>query len=231
MLANLILKIRRRENPFYTKLYWFLKKLNNFNVPSIRWIHLPMYYTYGSIISALHWLMEHFFWVPMFKARLNRCGTGLRLHNGMPLIEGDNLVIEVGDNVQFSNNTLGGKTVFKSPRLVIGSGSRLGHESNISVAKEVIIGENTGTGSFTYIADNNGHPIDPNRRMDTLREDEVAPVRIGNNVLICYAAVILKGTTIGDNSIVAANTVVSGLNVPPNSLVYGSPPKIRPLKW
>ena len=51
------------------------------------------------------------------------------------------------------------------------------------------------------------------------------PVIIGDNVWIGYRAMILKGVTIGDNSVVAANSVVTK-DVPSNSIVAGNPAKI-----
>lgn len=48
------------------------------------------------------------------------------------------------------------------------------------------------------------------------------PVTIGNNVFIGWGAVILPGTTVGDNVIVGAYAVVSG-NVESNSVYAGNP--------
>ena len=50
-------------------------------------------------------------------------------------------------------------------------------------------------------------------------------VEIGNNVWIGDKATILAGVVIGDNVIVAANSVVTK-SVPSNTIVAGSPAKI-----
>jgi acetyltransferase-like isoleucine patch superfamily enzyme len=56
------------------------------------------------------------------------------------------------------------------------------------------------------------------------------PTKIGNRVFIGTNAVILKGCIIGDGSVVAAGAVVlEDTIVPPHSLVYGVPAKIKPL--
>lgn len=52
---------------------------------------------------------------------------------------------------------------------------------------------------------------------------------IENNVTIYAGAVIIGGITIGENSIVGANTVVN-IDVPPNSIAVGIPCKINPRK-
>jgi carbonic anhydrase/acetyltransferase-like protein (isoleucine patch superfamily) len=51
---------------------------------------------------------------------------------------------------------------------------------------------------------------------------------IANRVLIGMGAIVLNGAQIGEDSIVAAGTLVTeGMVVPPRSMVMGSPGKIR----
>ena len=54
------------------------------------------------------------------------------------------------------------------------------------------------------------------------------PVRIGHDTWIGHAAVIMKGVTIGNGAIVAANSVVTK-DVPPYAVVGGTPAQL--LKW
>lgn len=85
------------------------------------------------------------------------------------------------------------------------------------------------------IADSDFHPLDPvERRRDAealapyLRDRpsrpslRSAPVVICDNVWIGMNATLLKGVTIGENSVVAAGSVVSK-DVPPNTVVAGNP--------
>jgi maltose O-acetyltransferase len=53
----------------------------------------------------------------------------------------------------------------------------------------------------------------------------LVPINIGNDVWISGSSVILPGITIGDNSIVAAGSVVKK-DVPANTIVAGNPAKI-----
>jgi len=51
---------------------------------------------------------------------------------------------------------------------------------------------------------------------------------IGNQCLIGMGAILLNGAHVGTGSIVAAGTLlVEGMNVPPRSLVMGSPGKVK----
>jgi len=54
---------------------------------------------------------------------------------------------------------------------------------------------------------------------------------IGNEVLVGMGSIILDGAVVGDRCIIGANaTVTGGMEIPPGSLVLGSPAKIkRPL--
>src|SRR6185437_12637582 len=82
------------------------------------------------------------------------------------------------------------------------------------------------------IADSDFHPLEPAQRLIDAQalapffKDRpprprltTAPVKICNNVWIGMNAVILKGVTIGDNSVVAAGAVVTK-SVPPNTVVH-----------
>jgi acetyltransferase-like isoleucine patch superfamily enzyme len=50
-------------------------------------------------------------------------------------------------------------------------------------------------------------------------------VKVGHNVWIGYGACILRGVTVGDNSVVGTSSVVIA-DVPPNAVVGGIPAKL-----
>ena len=90
----------------------------------------------------------------------------------------------------------------------------------ITARAKVTIGDDSFFGPMVRIMDSDGHGLDG-------LDEKKAPIVIGRHVLVGAHALILKGVTIGDNSVVGAGVVVTG-NVEANSIVAGNPArKIR----
>jgi acetyltransferase-like isoleucine patch superfamily enzyme len=102
-------------------------------------------------------------------------------------------------------------------------------EEKIEIGSYCLISWNVG------IADSDFHPLEPAQRLIDARalapffenrpprpKLKTAPVKIADNVWIGMNAVILKGVTIGENSVVAAGSVVTK-SVPANTVVAGNP--------
>ena len=68
------------------------------------------------------------------------------------------------------------------------------------------------------------HPLDPEVRKSGL--EAAVPVRLGNNVWIGGAAVLLPGITVGDDAVIGAGTVVTR-DVPSGAVVVGNPARPR----
>jgi len=230
MLNAMILKIKRRETPTCDFLYRCLKAVRSLSMPSIKWIHLPLYHIDQSVRRTARWMIGILWHAPLFKARCERVGAGLKLPDGIPYLIGSHLRLCLGDNVLISRTTIGASKVFDSPLLEIGNNSTIGYGTTISVAKQVTIGNSVMIGPCCIIMDNDDHPIDPARRLmrEPVNAEDVKPVTIGNNVWIGAYCAILKGVTIGDNSIISAHSVIVR-DVVPNCIYAGNParPTVR----
>jgi acetyltransferase-like isoleucine patch superfamily enzyme len=76
-----------------------------------------------------------------------------------------------------------------------------------------------------YITDSSAHPLSPDRRLYTATDITAEKVHIGKNVWISTHVVILKGVHIGENSVVAACSLVRK-SLPPNILAAGIPAEV-----
>ena len=103
--------------------------------------------------------------------------------------------------------------------IIIGDNCRL-NGAYVHVQNNITIGNNCVLAAGISIIDSNGHELYSKDR--TIGHDTSKPIRIGNNVWIGLNSIILKDTTIGDNSVVAAGSVVKG-HFPANSLLQGNP--------
>ena len=109
-------------------------------------------------------------------------------------------------------------------RLEIGAKSVLGQEctisafQHISVGRECIIADRVMMIDFDHGMAEVERPI---RAQGIYKRD----VHIGHNVWIGYAACVLRGVSIGDNSVIGTNAVVT-CDVPENAVVGGVPARI-----
>ncbi len=166
---------------------------------------------------------------PMLRYRCGRVGHHLALEGPIPLIIGNGR-IEIGNEVR-----LGAPMTWDvgfdvgEAEIIIGDRAQINYRNIISAAGSVRIGEDTLIAGEVAIFDNPSHPLDPEARRagGHFAAEEVRPVVIGRNVWIGLRAIILRGVTIGDNSVVAAGSVVTK-PVPPNTLVAGNP--ARPIR-
>lgn len=104
-------------------------------------------------------------------------------------------------------------------RVFINQNCTLYDLGGITIGDDVMIGPNV-----TIVT--TGHPVEPTERFAYLIGK---PVVIERNVWIAANVTIIGGVTIGENSVVAAGSVVTK-DVPANTLVGGNPAKvIRPI--
>lgn len=151
----------------------------------------------------------------MLKSKQNpavKIGRGVSVYAGCSFSIGQKGCVEVGDYTLLN-------------------GALLMAEEKLTIGHHCLVSWNVG------IADSDFHPIDPAQRIldaeainpySSNRQRPpigTKPVTIGNNVWIGMNAIILKGVTIGDNSIVAAGAVVTH-DIPENVVYAGNPGKI-----
>jgi acetyltransferase-like isoleucine patch superfamily enzyme len=103
-------------------------------------------------------------------------------------------------------------------RIVMGSYCLICPGVRISAGLEVTIGDSCMFANEAFVTDADWHGIYDR----SLSVGKSAPVIIGNNVWIGDSAMVCKGVTIGDNSIIGAGSIVLK-DVPANVVVGGNP--------
>ncbi len=135
--------------------------------------------------------------------------------------------ITIGDRVQVSYRTwLAAVALNKnsSARLVIGSGSVIGHFNHIYATNEIIIEENVLTADKVYISDNLHRYEDIEVPVLHQGIKQLNKVRIGTGSWI-GENVCIMGCCIGRNCVIGANSVVTK-DIPDYSVAVGIPAKI-----
>lgn len=124
-------------------------------------------------------------------------------------------------------NIIGGDTrtsiiIKKGANLSIGDRVKISN-SAIYCANKIEIGNDVMIGGSCRIWDTDFHPLEVTARKQHANEGyNTKPIKIGNNVFIGGFTIILKGTKIGDGSIIGAGSVVTG-NIPAGEIWAGNP--------
>ena len=131
-------------------------------------------------------------------------------------------VFRLGDFSQFVCNDMSIHSgcrisVKKGASLILGSGF-INSNCEIRCSESISIGENVAIAPEVIIRDSDDHQI--------VGSKKTSPINIGNHVWIGTRAMILKGVSIGDNSVIAAGSIVTH-DVPSNCLVAGVPAIIK----
>jgi len=121
----------------------------------------------------------------------------------------------------------------------VGHGSKLRvHEGEVSIGAKTVMGQECTISAFQHVSigreciladrvmlidfDHGVVEVDrPIRQQGIYKRD----VHVGNNVWMGYGACVLRGVTIGDNSIVGTSAVVTR-EVPQNAVVAGVPARV-----
>lgn len=111
----------------------------------------------------------------------------------------------------------------KDSKIEIGNNVNCNNGLSITSEKSIIIKNNVLIGYNCQISDSNFHNLDYNKRKET--DPDPRAVIIKENVFIGNNVTILKGVEIGENSVVAAGSIVTK-KFPSNVIIGGVPATI-----
>lgn len=129
--------------------------------------------------------------------------------------------IRIGDRFLVFNQTVRTELVTQpGGRIDIGDGVFLNYGVSISAHERVGIGDGCQIGSYVCLMDNDYHQV-----ADRSQPGRSAPIVLEDNVWLAVRVIVLKGVTIGMNSVIGAGSVVTK-DVPANCLAAGMPAKV-----
>jgi len=128
--------------------------------------------------------------------------------------------IEIGEGTNFNEQVFVGGLQFPDSRFAVGRNCSIMQMCFINPARSVVIGDDCVIGGHCLIFGHSsslnhfeGYPV------------TFAPIEIGRGVGLAWRTFVLPGATIGDGTMVGANSVVSG-RLPPYSMAVGYPARI-----
>jgi acetyltransferase-like isoleucine patch superfamily enzyme len=128
--------------------------------------------------------------------------------------------IEIGEDAKIREQVFVGGPQLPDSKFVLGSRTIILQMAYINPTKPVVIGDDTGIGGHCLIFTHgswlnilDGYPV------------TFAPVTLGKSVWLPWRVFIMPGVTIGDGSVIGANSLVTSA-IPPYSLAMGSPAKV-----
>lgn len=130
----------------------------------------------------------------------------------------------LGPGVTLSAGMVPGQRCLTERVVSIGDRCLIGRGSGIVGHLSIEIGDDVWTGHHVYITDQNHGYDDPTLPISRQVQPE-RPVRIGNGSWLGHGTVVLPGADIGDNVVIGANSVVTGV-IPSYSVAVGAPARV-----
>lgn len=135
------------------------------------------------------------------------------INNGGRMVIGDKVIIDsITARAEFA--------VQENATLEIGAHSYINYGTSISAYQDVKLGRYCRIGTYCNISDNDFHGIE-----DRMTVPPSSPVVLEDNVWLGAKVIVLKGVTIGHDSVIGAGSVVTK-DIPPRSIAVGMPARV-----
>lgn len=141
---------------------------------------------------------------------------------------------KIGDNFSMTNGIKGNPIGCYNPcTFFVGKSGLLAIGNNVGISQtalichdKITIGNDVKIGGGVRIYDTDFHSLDPEIRKgpDDMKFKACAPVEIRDGAFLGAYCIVLKGVTVGRNSIVGAGSIVTK-SIPDNEIWAGNPAK------
>lgn len=155
----------------------------------------------------------------LFRAERVEGGSGRKIAGPLPVITNQG-AMRVGDGLSIRAMTVPVHlSTGRNGRLVLGDRVFLNTGAVVSAQAAIEIGDDCLIGDFAALYDSNFHQIGEGAAVT------VKPVKLGRNVWLGRAVIVLPGAVIGDHSVIGAGSVVAR-EIPPGVLAAGNPVRV-----
>ena len=151
--------------------------------------------------STVKGIIKIFIYKLLYFSRV-KIDLSLKINSNFSISTKRKTFLEIGKKCRFRNNI--NIRIDDNGKVIVGNNTFFNDNVSINCQKKVMIGDNVSIGHNTIIID---HDHDYKNDMKDFVSEEIM---IGNNVWIGANCIILKGSKIGDNTIIAAGTTVKG---------------------
>ncbi|MGW4368098.1 GDSL-type esterase/lipase family protein [Nocardia takedensis] len=158
-----------------------------------------------------------------------RIGTGCDIAESVEFVLDPGATITLGDRVSIRRGTtLQANT---GGHITIGDDVAIGENTVLSAMNHITIGRGVGISNMVDIHDHNHNPrthqlVDGEHPITPWASGfEVAPITIESGAVLSAHVSVTAGATIGQNTRVGANSVVT-VSLPPNTTAVGSPARV-----
>lgn len=142
---------------------------------------------------------------------------GIKLGKSFILKRSDTSYLKIGNHVDLRNFV--SIWIGKNANLELGENVFMNNSCSINCMKSIEIGDHTLFGEGVKIYDHNHQYAYENGKLNVSRKEfTYGNVKIGKNCWLGSNVVVLKGVTIGDNSIIGAGCVIHK-DIPKNSVI------------
>ena len=168
--------------------------------------------------------LKLWFWGAKVGRRFKSDGN-LNLYNRGTILLGDGVHLSSG----WMANPVGGSQsstfhVLKGAKLSIGNSCGISN-TVICCRSSITLEDGAALGGGTSLYDNDFHSLDASERISGLGDVKTVPIIIRRGAWVGGHCLILKGVTIGENSIIGAGSVVTR-DIPANVIAAGVPARV-----
>ncbi len=169
-------------------------------------------FTKTKLIHRVRWFIQCM--------RLGSLGSSVFIENNVRLMRfpknifiKNNVIIKEGSRICSCN---------EKATIRIGNRTTVGYHTFIFASESIEIGDDCLIAPFVYLVDSN-HQMVKGEKIN-MQPNESAPIRVGDDVWIASNVTVLKGVTIGNGAVIAANSLLNQ-SVPPFEIWAGTPAK------